>query len=87
MRAKFAPSLANLFTSKWKEDVISAIKRPELVLWARYIDDIILLWKGDRASLDEFMVLLNSNDRGIHMSYEASLTSIYFHDLKIMGVD
>lgn len=85
--AKFAPSLANLLMAKWEEDVIYALKRPELVLWARYIDDTLLLWKGDCESLDEFMSCLNSNDKGIRLSYEASPTSIHFLDLEITVVD
>lgn len=33
------------------------------------------------------MAALNLNDRGIALSYEASLTSIHFLDLEIMVVD
>lgn len=68
MGAKFEPSLANLFIDKWKEDVFYALKRPELVLWARYIDDILLLWRRDFESLDAFMTILNNNNRGITLS-------------------
>ena len=46
MGAKYAPSLANLFMAKWEEDVIYGVNVPELMLWARYIDDILLLWDG-----------------------------------------
>lgn len=47
MGANFAPSLANIFMAQWEEDVVYAQNRPKVVLWARYIDDILLLWKGD----------------------------------------
>lgn len=70
MGAKFAPSLANLCLAKQEEDVLYAQDRPELVLWARYLDDILLLWNGDDDSLCDFMALLNTNDRGISLSYE-----------------
>ena len=83
MGAKFAPSLANIFMAKWEEDVVYALERPEIVLWARYIDDILLLWKGDRTSLDTFMTILNDNQVGICLSYEASPLSIHFLDLEI----
>lgn len=55
MEAKFDPQLrANLFITKCEEDVIYACARPELILWARYIDDDVLLWKGSRGSLEQF---------------------------------
>ena len=83
MGAKYAPSLANLFMAQWEEDVVYALRRPELLLWARYIDDVLFLWKGDMESLDAFMIQWNDNDRGIVLSYEASPTSIHFLDLEI----
>lgn len=83
MGAKYAPSLANLFMALWEEDVIYAHQRPQVVLWARYIDDVLLLWDGDRHDLDAFMSMLNDNNRGIRFAYEASQTEINFLDLKI----
>lgn len=74
--AKFAPSLVNLLMAQWEENVVYALNRPELVLWARYINDILLLWQRDHASLCDFMTILNHNNRGIQLSYEASTTSI-----------
>lgn len=50
--AKYAPSLANLF--RWEENVHYVCRRPQLRLWARYIDDILLLWDGTRDELDPF---------------------------------
>lgn len=65
--AKFVPSLANIFMARWEEDDIYALNRPEIVLRARYIDDILLLWKVDQGSLDDFMLTLNNNDIGIKL--------------------
>lgn len=83
MGDKYASSLANLFMGKWEEDVINAPRRPEVVLWARYIDDILLLWDGCESDLRSFMTSLNNNDRGIKLNFEASLDEINFLDLKI----
>ena len=55
MGAKYAPSLANLFMAKWEEDVVCVEVRPQIVLWARYIDDILLLWDGTRVDLMQFL--------------------------------
>ncbi|XP_077341766.1 suppressor of cytokine signaling 5 isoform X1 [Lithobates pipiens] len=83
MGAKYAPSLANLFMAKWEEDVIDSPRRPEIVLWARYIDDVLLLWNGDEHELHAFMEGLNNNTRGIKFSYEASQEGVNFLDLNI----
>lgn len=83
MGAKYAPSLANLFMAQWEEHVVYAQRRPEVVLWARYIDDILLLWDGDEVDLSEFMCSRNMNNRGIHLSYEVSCKEFNFLDLKI----
>lgn len=55
MGAIYASSLANLFMAKSEGDVIYAHCRPELVLWVRCIDDILLLWDGSLDSLDGYM--------------------------------
>lgn len=68
MGANYAPSLANVFMAKWEEDAIYAHRSPHLVLWARYIDDILLLWDGNGQKLHEFMSSLNLNDCGIHLN-------------------
>lgn len=46
MGANYAPNMANLFMAQWEEGAIGAQPRLEPFLWARYIDDILLLWKG-----------------------------------------
>lgn len=84
MGAKCAPSLANLFMGKWEENVIYAHNRPKLLLWARYIDDVLLLWNGTQEYLHTFMEGLNRNDRGIEFKYEADQQIINVLDLKIL---
>lgn len=83
MGAKYAPRLANLFMVKWEEDAIYTHYWPELALWDRFIDDILLLWNGSFESLQLFMESLKINDWGIVLNYEASLNEINFLDLKI----
>ena len=83
MGAKYAPSLANLFMAKWEEDVIYNADIPELTLWARYIDDILLLWDGPLDRLEGFMSELNLNQRGIQLKFEASQSEIHYLDLNV----
>lgn len=84
MGAKFAPSLANLFTARWEKEVIDSNPPKELRLWRRYIDDVLLLWDGDQASLENFFTQLNQNDRGISLQFEISCSEIHFLDLNII---
>lgn len=44
-------------------------------------------WEEDRQSLDDNMTILNSNDRGISLSYEASSSHVHFLDLEIMAME
>lgn len=83
MGAKFASSLANLFMAKWEEDVVYTNRDPALIVWGRYIDDILVLWRGSVESLDLFFQQLNNNDRGISLSYVVSRDRINFLDLEI----
>lgn len=87
MGAKFAPSMANLFMAKWEEDVVLHDRPDQLVMWKRFIDDILFIWDGDKASIDSYLSGLNNNDRGIVLSHEASSTQIHFLDLVIKIVN
>lgn len=87
MGAKFASSMANLFMAKWEEDVVYHESRSELVLWKRYIDDILLLWDGSLESHNEFITGLNTNNRGILLTQEASSVEIHFLDLRIRVIE
>lgn len=58
------------------------MRKAQLKLWARYINDILLLWDGSADSLDQFFISLNRNDRGISLSYKSSQNKINFLDLE-----
>lgn len=83
MGAKFAPSMAHLFMAKWTEDVVLHDRPSQLIMWKRFIDDILCIWDGDAESVATLLSFLNNNNRGIILSYEASLTQIHFLDLVI----
>lgn len=50
MGAKYVPSVANLYMSEWEEEALYKKFLPQLILVKRYIDDIIVVWGGDRES-------------------------------------
>lgn len=69
--------------ARWEEDVAIPRRRTELVLWARYIHDILFLWRGDSTSLIEFMSTLNQNNRSIILSHEMNQKEMNFLDFTI----
>lgn len=60
MGDKYAPNLANLFMAIWEEGVVYTDRSPHLTFWARYIDDVLLLWEGTISQLDEFFLYLTT---------------------------
>lgn len=83
MGAKYAPSVANIFMAKWEEDAIFLNTPKELVLYKRFIDDCIFIWKGDELSLRSFFQRLNMNQKNIKLEHQISETKIQFLDLEI----
>ncbi|XP_063810519.1 toll-like receptor 7 [Pseudophryne corroboree] len=85
MGTRFAPSFANLFMAHWEHENIYQQNpwKDKILLWNRYIDDVIFFWRGDRESLTLFCEHLNQNDRNIVLTFETSQTEINFLDLTI----
>lgn len=51
--------------------------------WLRYIDNILVVWRGDIEALHKFVDQLNKNKRNIHLTYIFDHTQISFLDLWI----
>lgn len=83
MGAKFAPSVANLYMAEWEEEALYKQFPHQLILYKRYIDDIIIIWSGDRDSLTDFCFRLNTNTKNIKLTWEISTDKINFLDLLI----
>lgn len=85
MGARFAPSYANLFMGFWDDLAIWA-KNPfkaHLALYARYIDDILIIWNGSEAELNSFIEYCNSNPFGISSTHSIDQGSLLFLDLEL----
>lgn len=61
--AKYASSVANIFMAKWEEEVIYADVPENVILYERFLDDCIVIWKGDEASLIQMFDRLNERIR------------------------
>lgn len=53
------------------------------IKWLRFLDDVLMLWKGSREELDRFHHHLNNQMSGISFTMEASADSATFLDLQI----
>ncbi|XP_069476323.1 uncharacterized protein [Ambystoma mexicanum] len=86
MGATFAPSLANLYVANFEEAIIYNPTNPwlpNLDLWARYIDDVLLIFKGTELELATFMIWLNGQNPFLKLSETHSTESVHFLDLTL----
>ncbi|KAM4012040.1 uncharacterized protein ACNLHF_005390 isoform 1-T3 [Anomaloglossus baeobatrachus] len=86
MGASFAPAYANLFLGLWERDLPLSDRESlmdRVLLWARYIDDIFLIWQGSLVELHQFMSVLNSSGRNILITYQWSHEQVEFLDVLV----
>lgn len=85
MGSNVAPCYANIFMSNFEEEHI--IHHPQwhhfIRVWMRYIDDIFVIWHGDRESLDTFFAFLNQIHHSIKFSMEGGENTVHFLDTLI----
>ena len=83
MGTKCAPHLANIFMASVEEKALRSWKGTPPIKWLRFIDDILMIWEGDRNELDAFHHHLNNQMAAIQFTMESSQDSITFLDLQI----
>lgn len=83
MGAKYAPSVANIFLNRWEEEQVFSTTRRNLKLYRRYIDDIVIVWRGTEEELQVFFDKINCNTYGISFSGSWNKQSINYLDLQI----
>uniref|UniRef100_A0A8C5MP74 Reverse transcriptase domain-containing protein n=1 Tax=Leptobrachium leishanense TaxID=445787 RepID=A0A8C5MP74_9ANUR len=86
MGTKFAPSFANLFMAEWEEPLVQG-GGENIILYRRYIDDILLIWGGGEQSLEEFIATMNRKDINIKLETQWSKEEVNFLDLTIYRKD
>ncbi|XP_074646585.1 uncharacterized protein LOC141902624 [Tubulanus polymorphus] len=80
MSKRCAPSYANIFVAEWeKEDLSRSELQPSL--YARFIDDIYMVWEHGRETLMQFIDVLQTVSRSIKLKFEISDTSVNFLDV------
>ncbi|CAJ0931890.1 unnamed protein product [Ranitomeya imitator] len=86
MGARCAPSFANLFMGWWEETSVypSRAFRENVLYWFRFIDDIFFIWAGSREGCEDFLRMLNDNVYNIYLTFEISLSTVGFLDLRLI---
>lgn len=81
------PSYACLVMGFWEERCIyDTVHNPfhsKISLWRRYIDDVLLIWKGSFDELNNFLTYVNSTTNYLSFTMEYNDQSIDFLDLTI----
>jgi hypothetical protein len=85
MGTNAAVELANLFGDRFIDNNPSVLEalRVNSVLYKRFIDDLLVIWTGGLAALNDFHALMNAIDPKIKFTMASSNKSIPFLDLLI----
>lgn len=89
MGARFAPSCADLFMGHWELKYIWA-NNPfgrNLVLYSRYIDDVLIIWNCTNDELEGFLKQCARNPFGISFTHVVYEKSLVFLDLELQAND
>ncbi|KAM9324650.1 KN motif and ankyrin repeat domain-containing protein 4 [Gastrophryne carolinensis] len=76
-------SYACLHLGKWEEVFGRAEFGAQVALWLRYIDDILVVWRGTPEAFESFVTLLNHNGRNIRLTSKIGPNELEFLDLMI----
>lgn len=84
--AKFVPTVANIFMSKWgHEDTFKNQEANQLRMFKRYIVDVFILWEGTEETLKQFLERINVNKYEITFSgnpYEINFSKVFSKQFK-----
>lgn len=85
MGANMAPAYAVIYMSWFERTKILCNLEwcDKIVCWWRYIDNIFVVWRGNRTELDSFSTHLNTLDGNIKFTLETANTSVNFLDTRI----
>lgn len=83
MGARLSTSVENLFMACWEAEEILCEHPEALICYKSFIDDQLIICKGDQQSSDEFRVKMDSNSKNIKLSWTLSTEQIVFLGLEI----
>ena len=77
------PSYANLFMLQFEEKHIYSCIKDMTLLYFRYIDDLLIIWKGTKEQSITSINELNRKHKTIKFEYEISSQKIPFLDTMV----
>ncbi|XP_041428582.1 uncharacterized protein LOC121396973 [Xenopus laevis] len=84
MGAPVAPSFANLFVRRLEEKFFLRHRLSEhIILYLRYVDDILILWNGTMDALNEMVNEANGSHETIQFTVEMSDKELHFLDVQL----
>lgn len=85
MGTKFAPSFANIYMGGFEETYIYHKHNwsDNIIMYKRFIDDLIFIWKGEEKDFADFTKYLNTNSWGLTLSGDISSVSIDYLDVTL----
>lgn len=86
MGTKMAPAYANILMSFLEGKLLEASTLKPL-FFARYIDDIFIIWPHGHDSLQEFFQLANNFHQSIKFTHDQSTEEVPFSDVKVIIKD
>lgn len=82
-----SPILAEIFMDYFETKIMKHPLSKNLLFWYRYVDDIIVCWKGTSRQLDNFFIYINNIHNNIKFTIELEKESqINFLDLTISRI-
>jgi hypothetical protein len=82
MGTRMAPPYANLFMSTFDETIHTNFK-DHIVLYKRFIDDILIIFTGTTQQMEELMTYANNMHKDIKFTFNTSNDKIDFMDITL----
>lgn len=87
MGSRFAPSYANLFMGWFEREHAwsprAAKSTDNVIFWGHFIDDILIIWRGDDESPKGYVEYLNDNSINVSLTNCYSKTQIDYLDVRL----
>lgn len=86
MGARFEPTYANLYLGWWEESHVLGGDAPNLehiVMYRRFIDDLLFVWKGTEEGFREFVKVLENVELNLKFTSSFNTNRIVYLDLLI----
>ncbi|XP_067143094.1 uncharacterized protein [Centruroides vittatus] len=82
MGSPISGDLCELVIRQLERDVVPMFT-PDIILYRRYVDDVIIIWKGE-PKVDDFLHIVNNNPFGLTLKLDQiSDTRVHFLDVSI----